>query len=132
MVLAGDASEAGFELGQAGGDIFFEGSRATSVDADSTGGRLEYSGSFDPSGTYFFGSHGGSVLIVVPDGTSATFHLATIHGQVTTNVNGTMERMERGQRNTITLGGGGAVVEAETFGGRIAVVRQGTETGFQQ
>ena len=116
----------------AGGDIFFEGSRATSVDAGSTGGRLEYQGAFDPSGRYFFGSHGGSVLLVVPEGTSATFNLATIHGQITTNINGTTQRMERGQRNSITLGNGGAVVEAETFGGRIAVMRQGTEGAFQQ
>jgi hypothetical protein len=72
------------------------------------------------------------VLLVVPDGTSATFNLATIHGSVTTNVNGTLERLERGRRNTVTVGSGGAVVEAETFGGRIAVMRQGTEGALQQ
>lgn len=116
----------------AGGDIFFEDSHAASVDAGSTGGRLQYQGAFEPSGRYFFGSHGGSVVLVVPEGTSATFNLATIHGQITTNVSGTTERMERGQRNSITLGAGGAVVEVETFGGRIAVMREGTEGALQQ
>jgi DUF4097 and DUF4098 domain-containing protein YvlB len=111
----------------AGGDITFENGRATAVDAGSTGGRLRYQGTFDPAGRYFFGSHGGSITLVVPEGVSATFNLATIHGSVTTNLNGTLERLEQGQRNTLTIGGGGALVEAETFGGRIAVVRQGTE-----
>lgn len=116
----------------AGGDIFFENARATSVDAGSTGGRLQYQGTFQPTGRYFFGSHGGSVLLIVPEGTSATFNLATIHGSVTTNVNGTLERLERGQRNSITVGTGGAIVEVETFGGRVAVMRQGTEGALQQ
>jgi hypothetical protein len=116
----------------AGGDIFFENARATSVDAGSTGGRIQYQGTFQPSGRYFFGSHGGSVLLIVPEGTSATFNLASIHGSITTNVTGTMQRMERGQRNSVTVGAGGAIVEVETFGGRIAVMRQGTEGALQQ
>jgi DUF4097 and DUF4098 domain-containing protein YvlB len=117
----------------AGGDIFFENARATSVDAGSTGGRLQYQGTFQPAGRYFFGSHGGSVLLIVPDGTSATFNLASIHGSITTNVNnGTLQRLERGQRNSVTVGSGGAIVEVETFGGRIAVMRQGTEGALQQ
>jgi len=116
----------------AGGDIVFESSRATTVDAGSTGGRIQYHGTFQAAGRYFFGSHGGSVMLVVPEGTAATFNLATIHGSVTTNVNGPLERLERGRRNTVTVGGGGALVEVETFGGRIAVMRQGTEGALQQ
>ena len=84
------------------------------------------------AGSYFFGSHGGSVLLIVPEGTSATFNLASIHGSVTTNLNGTLQRLERGQRHSITVGTGGAIVEVETFGGRIAVMRQGTEGALQQ
>jgi hypothetical protein len=72
------------------------------------------------------------VLLIVPEGTSATFNLASIHGSITTNVTGTMQRMERGQRNSVTVGAGGAIVEVETFGGRIAVMRQGTEGALQQ
>ena len=115
-----------------GGDIFFENARATSVDAGSTGGRIQYQGTFQQSGRYFFGSHGGSVLLIVPEGTSAAFNLASVHGSVTTNVNGTLQRLERGQRNSITVGTGGAIVEVETFGGRIAVMREGTEGALQQ
>jgi DUF4097 and DUF4098 domain-containing protein YvlB len=116
----------------AGGDIFFESSRASTVDAGSTGGRLQYQGAFLAGGRYFFGSHGGSVVLVVPEGTAATFNLATIHGSITSNLNGTTERLERGQRNSITIGTGGAIVEVETFGGRIAVMRQGTEGALEQ
>jgi len=116
----------------AGGDIFFENARAATVDAGTTGGRLQYQGTFQATGRYFFGSHGGSVLLIVPEGTAATFNLATIHGSITTNVNGTTQRLERGRRNSVSVGTGGAVVEVETFGGRIAVMRQGTEGALQQ
>jgi len=115
----------------AGGDIIFEDARATSVDAGTTGGRVRYQGTLDPAGRYFFGSHGGSVTLVVPEGVSATFNLASIHGTVTTNVTGTLQRLEQGRRHTVTVGSGGALVEAETFGGRVAVVRAGTEGVLQ-
>jgi hypothetical protein len=116
----------------AGGDIFFENARAATVDAGTTGGRVQYQGTFQATGRYFFGSHGGSVMLIVPEGTSATFNLATIHGSITTNVTGTLQRLERGRRNTVNVGTGGALVEVETFGGRIAVMRQGTEGALQQ
>jgi len=110
----------------AGGDIVLEEMAATAVDVGSVGGRVFYSGSFDPSGSYFFGSHGGSVTISVPDGTAASFALASLHGAITSNLEGAPSRLERGERHTFDIGGGGALVEAETFGGRIMVVRQGS------
>jgi hypothetical protein len=116
----------------AGGNILFENSRATSVDAGSTAGRIQYQGLLQPNGRYFFGSHASSVTIVVPDGAAATFNLATIHGSIATNLNGDMQRLPGGSRNRLTVGSGSALVEVETFSGRIAVVRQGTEGAFQQ
>jgi hypothetical protein len=92
---------------------------------------VRYHGTLAATGRYFFGSHGGSVTLIVPEGVSATFNLASIHGQVTTNVTGTLQRLEQGRRHSITVGAGGALVEAESFGGRIAVVRQGTEGVLQ-
>jgi hypothetical protein len=67
------------------------------------------------------------VTLIVPEGAAATFNLATIYGSITTNLNGEIERLPGGRRNALTVGGGGALVEVEPFGGRIAVVRQGTE-----
>lgn len=111
----------------AGGDVIMENVSATSVDAGSVGGRVYFDGTFQPSGTYFFGSHGGSVTIVVPETTAASFNVASVHGSVTSNLTGSPERFERGQRHSFDLNGGGALVEAETFGGRIQLLRKGTE-----
>lgn len=110
-----------------GGDILFEGARASSVDVGTTGGRIAYDGTLARTGTYFFGSYGGSVTLVVPEGSAASLHLATVHGTVVTNLEGEMRRLEDGDRHRLEVGGGGAIVEIETFGGRIAVLRKGTE-----
>lgn len=113
----------------AGGDIILEDVRATSVDVGSVGGRVYYDGTLDPSGTYFFGSHGGSVTLVVPQGSPASFNLSTVHGSISSNLEGAPTRFERGKRHAFDVGGGGALVEAETFGGRIRIMRKGTEGG---
>jgi hypothetical protein len=110
-----------------GGDFSLENVRATSVDIGTVGGRLYYDGPLHAGGTYFFGSHGGSITLVVPEGTSAQFDLSTIHGSIFDNVRGEMQRSEGGRRHSFEVGGGGALVEVETFGGRIMVVRKGTE-----
>jgi len=111
----------------AGSDIVLENVTATAVDVGSVGGRLYFSGSFAPSGTYFFGSHGGTVTLALPADVAASFTLSTLHGSITSNLTGAPERFQQGRRNSFTVNGGGAVVEVETFGGRIRVMRQGTE-----
>ncbi|MBW3534026.1 MAG: DUF4097 domain-containing protein [Gemmatimonadetes bacterium] len=108
-----------------GGSITMENVRARVVEAGTVGGRIRYSGTLAPDGRYFFGTHGGPIDIEVPEGTGATFTLATIHGGITANVAGAPERFARGQRHSFTTGGGGAQVEAETFGGRITLARPG-------
>ncbi len=113
----------------AGGDIIMEGVRATLVDAGTVGGRVYFDGTFASTGSYFFGSHGGSVTLALDERVAASMTLSTIYGSITSNLPGAPERFEKGQRNSFTVGGGGAVVEVETFGGRIRVVRKGTEGG---
>ena len=97
------------------------------VDVGSTGGRVYYDGSFDPNGTYFFGAHGGTLTIVVGEEARASFNLATVHGSITSNLRGEAESFRRGERHEFDVGGGGAIVEAETFGGRIRLLRRGSE-----
>lgn len=115
-----------------GGDVILDNVRATSVDVGTVGGSVWYDGTFDPGGTYFFGSHGGGVTLVVPEGTSAQFDLSTLHGSVFDNLRGEMQRSEANRRNRIEVGAGGAIVEVETFAGRITVVRKGTEDEVRQ
>jgi hypothetical protein len=111
----------------AGGSVVLENVSPTVVDVGSTGGRVHYAGTFEPGGTYFFGAHGGSLTIVVPEGTSAEFHVATVHGSITSNLRGETESLRNGERHRFAIGGGGALVEAETYGGRIRLLRAGTE-----
>jgi hypothetical protein len=109
----------------AGGDIILVNSMAGSVDVGTIGGRVYYDGVFQKGGTYFLGTHGGTITLVVPQGAAATFHLGTVHGTVINALEGSPERFEGGQRHNLDVGGGGALVEAETFGGRISLVRKG-------
>jgi len=111
----------------AGGSIFFENARPRSVDVGTTGGRIRYEGVLDPEGTYYFGSYGGSVILVLPEGTAASMSLASVHSTAVTNLGGELQRFPSGDRHQVNVNGGGAVVEIETFGGRIAVMRKGTE-----
>jgi hypothetical protein len=111
----------------AGGSVVLEDVSPTVVDVGSTGGRVHYDGTFEPGGTYFFGAHGGSLTIVVPEGASAEFNVATVHGSITSNLRGEAEALRGGERHQFVIGGGGALVEAETYGGRIRLLRQGTE-----
>ena len=111
----------------AGGDIVLEGITSTSVDVGTVGGRVYYQGTFQRGGSYFLGTHGGTITLVVPQGTAATFHLASVYGTVVNALSDPVERLRGGERHKLELGGGGALVEAETFGGRIHLVRPGAQ-----
>ncbi len=111
----------------AGGDILFEGVQASSVDVGTTGGRIAYDGTLTRGGTYYFGAHGGSVTMVVPEGTGASFNVATVYGSIVSNLEGATSQMKGGERHQFDVGGGGAIVEIETFAGRISIMRKGTE-----
>ena len=109
----------------AGGDIVLVNSSSGSVDVGTIGGRVYYDGTLRTGGTYFLGTHGGNITVVVPQDAAATFHLAAVYGSVINALQGSPERFEGGQRHNLDVGGGGALVEAETFGGRISLVRKG-------
>jgi hypothetical protein len=116
----------------AGGDILFEGAQASSVDVGTTGGRISYDGTLTQGGTYYFGAHGGSVSMVVPEGTAASFNVATVYGSIVSNLEGATTQMKGGERHKFDVGGGGAIVEIETFAGRISIMRKGTEGALRQ
>lgn len=111
----------------AGGDVILQEINSTSVDVGTVGGRIHYDGSYQPGGSYLFGNHGGTVTLVVPAGASAMFRLSTVFGTVVDARTDEPQRYEGGQRHRIQVGGGAAQVEAETFGGRILLVRKGAE-----
>jgi len=57
----------------AGGDIILVNALASSVDVGTIGGRVYYDGVFQKGGTYFLGTHGGTITLVVPQGAAASF-----------------------------------------------------------
>ena len=106
-----------------GGSIILEGLSATIVEAGSVGGRVSFEGTVVDGGDYFFGSHGGTVSITIPEASNAWVSLASIHGSISSDFSDAPD-LERGARNTFTIGNGGANIEAETFGGRIVLRRR--------
>lgn len=107
-----------------GGGVTLENLRVRVVEAGSVGGAIRYSGTLQDGGRYYFGTHGGSVEIGVPENANATFNLATVHGGFTSDLAGAPERLARGRRTSFSVGSGSALVEVETFGGRISIVRR--------
>ncbi len=101
-----------------GGSIIFEGMSATVIEAGSVGGRVSFEGTVVDGADYFFGSHGGTVIISIPEASNVSVTVATIHGNISSDFPGTPD-LERGARNSFTIGNGGANIEAETFGGRV-------------
>ncbi len=106
-----------------GGNITLEDVSASVVEVGTVGGRISFQGTILDGGEYFFGSHGGSITITVPEGTNADVSLATIHGGISSTFSSAPD-FKKGQRQPFRIGSGGAAVEAETFGGRI-VLRSG-------
>ena len=101
-----------------GGSITFEGMSATVVEAGSVGGRISFDGIIVDGGDYFFISHGGTVTVSIPESSNVSVSVSSIHGNISSDFPGIPD-LERGARNTFTIGSGGANVEVETFGGRI-------------
>jgi DUF4097 and DUF4098 domain-containing protein YvlB len=107
-----------------GGSISLEGLSATFIEVGSVGGRVSFEGTVVAGADYFFGSHGGTVTITIPESSTVSVTFASVHGSISSDFPGVPE-LDRGARNTFTLGSGGANIEAETFGGRIVLRRQG-------
>ncbi len=106
-----------------GGEIGIVGGTVGSVDAQTIGGDVTYRGNISPGGRYVMTTHGGEILVTVPPTISARVSAASVMGDFSTNftVNGTRTS---GKRHTFRLGNGSAVIELETFGGDIRLMRQ--------
>ena len=107
-----------------GGSVTVNRSVFSVADVTSVGGRITWNGGIEPGGSYFFGTHGGSIGVNVPTGRGARITVATIHGQVRADVAGAPSSFPQGQRTTFETGDGSAEVEIETFAGRIVVTHR--------
>lgn len=113
------------EAESVGGSIRMENMSATRVDAETVGGRVEYSGSLAPGGDYYFGTHSGRVVLELPRDAAADLRLTTLSGNVSVDhPTAAIERASKG-RSSVRLGEGGSRVEVESFSGRILVRESG-------
>lgn len=102
------------------GDISLTGVDASSVDATTVNGDIDYDGTIKENGRYHFGTHNGDVTITMPDRVSATVSVSTFSGDFDSCFPVTLTPGSHKQhRFNFTIGGGSARVEAESFGGDI-------------
>lgn len=109
-----------------GGSVIMRGVTARMVEATTVGGRVEYQGDIQDRGRYFFGSHGGRILLQLPGGVNATVTVVSLTGAIRADYPGAPTQFRRRERERFTLGDGSAQIEAETFSGSIVIQRQGS------
>jgi DUF4097 and DUF4098 domain-containing protein YvlB len=106
------------------GPIVLSDIRADSVSAESINGSVQYQGELRQRGRYRLSSHNGSIGVTVPAGVGATVTVDTHTGAVETDFPVQL-RGRGGSRYTFEIGGGGARLQLQSFGGTIRLVRPG-------
>jgi DUF4097 and DUF4098 domain-containing protein YvlB len=99
--------------------------RSSNVSASTINGEISYEGTLRDGGRYAFTTHNGDVVLTVPDGTNATFALATFNGEVESALPIRLTETHGGKRFSFTLGSGSARIELESFNGTIQLRRPG-------
>lgn len=112
------------------GDITLSGVASRSVEAQSTGGDVRFSGAIDPSGRYQLTTHSGDVTLELPEKASAQLTVSTWSGSIDSDFPITLQPGEHGigiatsKRFTFNIGGGAARISAETFSGDVVIRRR--------
>jgi DUF4097 and DUF4098 domain-containing protein YvlB len=108
------------------GDVKLTDVQATSVDVSNVDGDILFAGTLQASGRFQFTTHDGSITLVLPESTSATFGIRTFQGQLHSSLPlKAAGQVQRGRRGTYTLGGGSAQVEIEAFDGNVYIRKPG-------
>lgn len=108
------------------GGVKLRGVDFTDVEASSFNGSITHTGPIHDDGRYWFATHRGTIAVRVPEGTNATFAVATGTGRFGADF--PIEPPEPGdKRFEFSLGTGSALVELESFAGSIRLLREGGE-----
>lgn len=106
------------------GSLTMERMQAASLDVASINGPISYEGTIRNDGQYRMTSHNGNVVMIIPDNTSATVSARTYNGSFVANFQVAPEDAgRRNKRYDFTLGGGGARITLESFGGTIRITK---------
>ncbi len=126
IVLDGDVlvqeSSGEIQVETTDGQIILDNVQATSVQAYSVDGDIEYYGDVHAKGLYLFSTHDGDVTLRVPSSTSARVSVAMFDGEFTSDFRITLPRRTRARRLNFTIGTGDAEIEIEAFDGDIRLL----------
>jgi hypothetical protein len=107
------------------GEIALERVDATSLDASTINGDVDYDGPIRSGGRYSLSSHNGDVTLTVAEGASATVSVSTFNGEFESEFPVTLRETRKGKRFSFTIGSGSAQVTLESFQGSVQLVRPG-------
>jgi DUF4097 and DUF4098 domain-containing protein YvlB len=120
--VAGD-----IETESVSGRILINGARSKYVRAGTVSGRIAYAGTFEPSGTYEFKTHSGSLRLLLPSDVGAQVKMETFSGSIDSDFPVTLQPNTTGRSSTrnieFKIGDGRSRIVAETFSGQIRLER---------
>jgi hypothetical protein len=107
------------------GDIVMRTITADTIRSTTVRGDVFFQGSIGREGRYWFSTHDGDVMLLVPKNTDATVGFFTYQGDLFTSFPVDIPRFEgrgqKGRRITFQLGEGHAKIDLETFSGDIEI-----------
>lgn len=109
------------------GEITLDLVDATTVDASTVNGDIDYNGPIRNGGRYAFSTHNGDITLTVADGTNASVAVSTFNGEFESEFPVPLSGMRKGKGFNFTLGNGSAQVTLESFQGTIQLIRPGGE-----
>ena len=107
------------------GDIVLDGISSDSVDASTVNGPVRFAGRIQAHGLYRLASHNGSIRMAVPVGADARVVVSTYRGGFESSFPVNAQEKKKGREYVILLGSGGALVNLESFQGRVLLYRPG-------
>lgn len=108
------------------GEIILDAIDSDDVEASTINGRVVYDGALKDGGSYRLTTHGGDVVVTVPERTSATVSVETFSGEFSSEFPIQLNETRKGKRFSFTLGNGDARIELESFQGTIRLRRPGS------
>ena len=106
------------------GQVALRDVRATSVDAYTLNGGIEYAGTIAAGGEYKLETHAGNVTVAIPERAGVTIEASTFGGAFESDFPVTLQKTEGGGRTvSLSLGDGKARMTLNSFGGTIRLRR---------
>jgi DUF4097 and DUF4098 domain-containing protein YvlB len=111
------------EIETVNGDILLDDVQLDGLDASSVSGNLWFRGMMRDQGSYQLQSHAGDIQVVLPDQPNARITVSTYSGELSSDYEIGLHRLNTKENVAFTLGNGGARLDLESFSGRIQLLK---------